>query len=121
MLLTARILAGLIAALHLYFFYLESFAWRRVANKVFGVPKEHVEITAVLASNQGLYNALIAGGLVLGAVWYQPGLAYAFRVYFLGAVIMAGIWGGITASPRILWIQAAPAAVALLITLLSAP
>lgn len=113
MLLVVRALTAFVAVQHLGFFWLESFAWRTRAGKIFGMPPEHVEITASMASNQGLYNALLAGGLIVGAAYGDTPVGNSFRLYFLAAVVIAGLWGGATVSGRILVIQAAPAAVAL--------
>jgi putative membrane protein len=115
----ARGLSALIACLHLYFFWMESYAWKRVAPRAFGLSKEFAEQSATLASNQGLYNGILAGGLAIGAFWPGVELSFAFRAYFLLAVMVAGAWGGATVSPRIFYIQAIPAAFGVLATLLA--
>lgn len=116
MLLTARVLCGIVAVLHLGFFYLEAIAWRKYARSVFGTPTEHIELLAPVMSNQGFYNAIVAAGLLVGTLWYQPGLAWAFRMFFLTAVVLAGAWGAATVNTRIFWVQSAPALVALAVT-----
>ncbi len=113
----ALALTLLVALLHVYFLVLEMFLWTRPAGrKAFGLTREFAESTRVLAANQGLYNGFLAAGLAWGC-WL--GAAGAdIRVFFLGCVVIAGVFGGATASWRILPIQALPAAVALALTLL---
>ena len=119
MLLAARVAAALVAVLHLAFFWMESFAWRRYARPAFGVPEEHVETLAPAMSNQGFYNAILAAALLMGALWYQPGLAWSYRVFFLSAAALAGLWGAATVNPRIFLVQSVPSLVALALTLLA--
>lgn len=80
--------------------------------RTFATKPETAEATATLAANQGLYNGILAAGLGWSLVAPEP-TAFAFRVFFLAAVIVAGIFGGITVSRRILLVQALPAALAL--------
>nr|MDJ0907272.1 DUF1304 domain-containing protein [Woeseiaceae bacterium] len=82
-----------------------------------GLTPEFAEQTAVLAANQGLYNGFLAAGLIWGLMLKDDG--FGVRVFFLSCVIVAGIFGGITAKPSILFIQAVPAAIALAVTLLA--
>ncbi|MDG2525436.1 DUF1304 domain-containing protein [Stenotrophomonas sp. HITSZ_GD] len=110
--LIARSLAALVALLHLYFLVLEMFLWTRpLGLKVFRNTPEKAQATLVLAANQGLYNGFLAAGLAWGVV--------AARVdvlgFFLGCVVVAGLYGAWSVSRRILWIQAAPALVALVL------
>ena len=76
---------------------------------------EVAETSAVLAANQGLYNGFLAAGLVWGLVQGNPALAFQIKVFFLLCVIVAGIYGAATVSRRILYVQAAPAAIALIL------
>jgi putative membrane protein len=76
------------------------------------------EATAVLAANQGLYNGFLAAGLIVGLIAAEP-TAFYFRLFFLGCVIVAGVFGAATVSRRILFVQAAPAAVALIAVLIA--
>lgn len=85
--------------------------------RVFGNTPEKAAATKVLAINQGLYNGFLAAGLIWG-IWLGDA-GVAIRLFFLGCVILAGILGAITASRKILWVQAAPAALALALTLAS--
>jgi putative membrane protein len=106
----AYVLVGLVAALHLYFLVLEMFLWTKpLGRRTFGNTAEFAEATRVLAANQGLYN----GFLVAGLVWGLVGQRYDVCVFFLACVIVAGVYGAVTVSSRILVIQAVPAALAL--------
>jgi putative membrane protein len=104
----------IVAALHFYFLYLEMFAWQAPRTRAaFGMTVEQAAVTKVLAANQGLYNGFLAAGLV----WAAWDGASDLRLFFLGCVVVAGIYGSVTASRRILFIQAAPAALAVLAVL----
>jgi putative membrane protein len=117
MALASQVLTGLVAALHLYFLVLEMFLWATpVGQKAFGRTAAEQESTKVLAANQGLYNGFLAAGLVWSLVGGDL-TAMPIRTFFLGCVVIAGIYGGLTASRKILFIQAVPAALALAATL----
>ncbi len=119
MALVAAVLIGLTAILHIWFLVLEMFLWRTAFGmRTFGTTPKAAEETATLAANQGLYNGILAAGLGWSLVAPEP-TAFAFRLFFLGAVIVAGIYGGITVSRRILVVQALPAALALVAVLLA--
>src|ERR1700727_950466 len=112
----ANILVALVAALHIYFLSLEMFFWTRpLGLKTFRNTPEKAADSAVLAANQGLYNGFLAAGLIWGLL--QPNLAFAFQLktFFLLCVVVAGIYGAATVSKRILIVQAAPAALALVL------
>ena len=114
----ATALVALVAIEHLYFLVLEMFLWTRPQGlRTFGLTPELAEQTAVLAANQGLYNGFLAAGLIWSLVRKQDG--FPIRVFFLSCVIVAGIFGAVTAKPSILFVQAAPALVALLVSLLA--
>ena len=117
MALAADILVALVALLHLGFLVLEMFLWTKPAGlRIFRNTPEKAQATRVLAANQGLYNGFLAAGLVWGLVaGAQP-----VKVFFLGCVIVAGLYGAWSVSRRILWVQAAPAAAALALLLASA-
>lgn len=109
--LFADIVLLLIAALHLYILVLEMFLWRApIGRRAFGTTAEFAAAMRVLAANQGLYNGFLALGLVWG-YWRED---VALQLFFLGCVLAAGVFGGLTASRKILWVQALPAAIALL-------
>jgi putative membrane protein len=117
MALVSLVLTGVVAALHVYFLVLEMFLWATpVGQKAFGRTAEEQESTKVLAANQGLYNGFLAAGLVWSLVGSEV-LAIPIRMFFLGCVVVAGIYGGLTASRKILFVQAVPAAIALAVTL----
>lgn len=107
------VLIAITALLHLWFLVLEMFLWRTPTGmRIFNTTPKQAAQTATLAANQGLYNGILAAGLAWSIVAPEP-TAFAFRLFFLGAVIVAGIYGAATVSPRILLVQALPAALAL--------
>jgi putative membrane protein len=113
MVIASRVLVALVAVEHLYFLVLEMFLWTRPAGlKAFGQTREQAEASRVLAANQGLYNGFLAAGLIWSLL-AAPALAHPLRIFFLACVIVAGIYGGLTASRKILLVQALPAALAL--------
>ncbi len=119
MLILSQVLVGLVALFHVYFMILEMFLWQKpIGLKTFRNSPEKAEITSVLAANQGLYNGFLAGGLLL-SFFVSAELSLAFRYYFLSCVIIAGIYGAITANKRILFIQSAPALIALILVVLA--
>lgn len=111
--IVAGVLVALVAVLHVWFLILEMFLWRRpIGLRTFGMTAEQAATTAVLAVNQGLYNGFLAAGLVVGLVVTEPTALY-FRLFFLACVVVAGAFGAATVSRRILFVQALPAAIAL--------
>lgn len=107
-----------VGLLHVCFLVLEMFLWTRpFGRKVFGLSPELAQATAALAANQGLYNGFLAAGLFWGA--FGGNDAYAVRLFFLGCVIVAGVFGALTAKRSILWIQAMPAAVAAIVVIIA--
>ena len=114
----ATALVALVAIEHLYILVLEMFLWTRPAGlRAFGLTPEFAEQTAVLAANQGLYNGFLAAGLLWSLIRKDDG--FPLRVFFLGCVIIAGVFGAITAKPSILLVQAVPALIALVLTVLA--
>ncbi len=112
----APALTGLVALAHLYFLVLEMFLWKRpYGRRVFGTTPEQAEATAVMAANQGLYNGFLSAGL-LWTLCAAPELVLPLRTFFLGCVIVAGLYGGATANRKIFFVQALPAALALAAT-----
>jgi putative membrane protein len=109
----ASVLIGVVAALHLYFMYLEMVAWDQpLGRKTFGTSAEFASASKALAANQGLYNGFLVAGLAWGLYLGDGG--YAVKVFFLACVIVAGVFGAATVSRRILYVQALPAALALI-------
>jgi putative membrane protein len=120
MIAIANIVVALVAALHLYFLVLEMFLWTRpLGLKTFRNSPERAADSAVLAANQGLYNGFLAAGLIWGLLHPNPALAFQIKMFFLLCVIVAGLYGAATVSRRILLVQAAPAATALILLLLA--
>jgi putative membrane protein len=114
----AAIAVGLVALLHVYFLVLEMFLWDKPAGlKAFGQTLEAARASKVLAANQGLYNGFLAAGLFWGLGLGAAGTSV--KVFFLACVIVAGVFGAATASRKILFVQALPAAIALALVLLS--
>lgn len=117
MALITNIFVGLVAFLHVYFLVLEMFLWDKPFGlKTFGNTQEKADVTKVLAMNQGLYNGFLAAGLIWGLILGAAGTNII--IFFLSCVILAGLFGAATASRKILFIQAAPAIVALVLVLL---
>lgn len=109
---------GSVALLHVYFLVLEMFLWDKPTGlRVFRMTPEKAEATKVLAMNQGLYNGFLAAGLTWGSWMGDAGQPIV--LFFLSCVVFAGIFGAATVSPRILWIQALPAGVAIGLVLLN--
>jgi putative membrane protein len=109
----SSVLITLVALLHLYFLVLEMFLWDKPQGmKVFGSTPEFAKATKTLAANQGLYNGFLAAGLLWGLWLGAAGLSV--KLFFLACVIIAGLFGAATASRKILFAQALPAALALL-------
>jgi putative membrane protein len=108
----------LVAALHIYILALEMFFWKKpLGRRAFGLRPELAEATAALAANQGLYNGFLAVGLLWGLSLGAAG--FSIEVFFLLCVIVAGVFGALTASRKILWVQAFPGAAALGLVLLA--
>ena len=113
----ANIVIGLVALLHVYFLVLEMFLWDKPAGlRTFGQTKEKAASTKVLAANQGLYNGFLAAGLIWGITLGDNGADV--KIFFLSCVIIAGLYGGATASRKILVVQAVPAAIGLILVFL---
>jgi putative membrane protein len=114
----ANVLVALIALLHVYILVLEMFLWDKPAGlRAFGQTPEAAAASKVLAANQGLYNGFLAAGLFWGLSLGTGGSD--IKVFFLGCVLVAGLYGAATASRRILFVQAIPAALALAFVLMS--
>ncbi|MFA7400521.1 MAG: DUF1304 domain-containing protein [Sideroxydans sp.] len=118
MALIANVIVAFVALLHIYFLVLEMFLWDKpLGLKTFRMTPEKAQVTKVLAANQGLYNGFLAAGLVWGLSLGDAGTS--IKLFCLGCVIVAGLYGAITVGRKILFIQAVPAALGLLLVLLS--
>ena len=114
----ANVLVGLVAALHVYFMVLEMLLWDKpTGRRVFGLTKEFATASKGLAANQGLYNGFLVAGLVWGLS--QGAAGRPVKLYFLGCVIVAGVFGALTVNRKILFVQALPAAAAMAAVLLA--
>jgi len=114
--IAAQIAVGVVAAIHVYILVLEMFLWQTDrARAAFGTTREFAEASAPLAANQGLYNGFLAAGLAYGLIADSR----AFQIFFLCCVIVAGVYGTVTATRRILFVQVIPGAVALLLVVLT--
>jgi putative membrane protein len=112
----SQVMTALVALVHGYFLVLEMFLWvTPFGQKTFHRTEQEQEQTKVLAANQGLYNGFLAAGLV----WSVVCPSYQVRLFFLACVVIAGTYGAISVSPRILLVQAVPAAAALALTLIA--
>jgi len=118
MTILANIAVLLVALLHAAFLVLEMFLWSKpIGQRVFGLPPEVMAASAPLAANQGLYNGFLAAGLVWGLFLGPAG--FQIKVFFLTCVIVAGLFGAATAKRSILWLQALPGAIALILVFLT--
>ena len=112
----ANIMIGLVALLHAYFLVLEMFLWDKpFGRRVFKTTSEYAAASKTLAANQGLYNGFIAAGLIWGLAMGPTGVQV--KVFFLACVIVAGVFGAVTVSRGILFVQAIPGIIALALVL----
>jgi putative membrane protein len=116
----AMILVGLVAVEHIYILYLEMFAWTTPrGRRAFGTTAQFAEESKALAANQGLYNGFLAAGLFWGLLYPAAAVGIHIQIFFLVCVIIAAIYGGLTAKRSILWVQGAPALLALIAVLVA--
>jgi len=114
--IAAAVAVAIVAALHVYFLVLEMFLWRTPFGlRTFRMTREVADSSAVLAANQGLYNGFLAAGLLWGLLAYGVTAGRPILTFFLLCVTVAGIYGAATVSRRILFVQAVPAVVALVL------
>jgi len=107
-----------VAILHIAFMVLEMILWNKPAgHRIHRLKPDFANSTRTLAANQGLYNGFLAAGLIWSLLAAQ--FAYNLQVFFLGCVVIAGIFGGITGSRLIIWVQALPAMIALILVFLA--
>jgi putative membrane protein len=113
----ASVLCALIALEHGYFLVLEMFLWQTPWGlKTFRQNPESARATAVLAANQGLYNGFLSAGLLWSLLSPDPALAVPLRLFFLGCVSLAGLYGALSVHRRIFFVQALPAMIALVLS-----
>jgi len=116
--IAADIMVALVALIHIYILVLEMFLWDKPAGlKAFGQTRERAAATKVLAANQGLYNGFLAAGLIWGLLLRTGGSQV--KVFFLACVFVAGLYGAMTASRKILFVQSVPAAIGMALVLVA--
>lgn len=114
----AKVLIALVAIEHVYILWIEMFAWTTAGKKSFkSIPEDLFESTRVLAANQGLYNGFLAAGLFWSLFIKEGVWAQNISLFFLGCVITAAIYGGISASKSIFLKQGVPAICAVMAVL----
>jgi putative membrane protein len=114
--ITGTVLVLVVAAVHLYILWLEMFAWTTPRGRAaFGTSEQFAAESKVLAANQGLYNGFLAAGLI----WAAIADSLSAKIFFLVCVTVAGVYGAVTASRRILYVQALPALIALMVVLVA--
>src|SRR3990172_7392846 len=112
----ANLLVAVVALTHVGFLVLEMFFWNHpVGRKIFAMTPEVSASSATLAANQGLYNGFLAAGLIWGLLAGRADV----QVFFLACVIVAGVYGGLTAKMSIIYLQALPGVLALILVLLA--
>ena len=113
----AAVLVAIVAAIHVYIVILEVVLWRTPRGlQAFGTTQAFADESATLAANQGLYNGFLVAGLAWGLLASDP-VGFQVKLFFLGCVIVAGVFGAATVNRRILFVQAVPALIALIAVL----
>lgn len=113
--LLSQLIIGFIAVLHIYILWLEMFAWTTRGRKVFKtIPADQFKKTKVMAANQGLYNGFLAAGLIWSLCITDVTWSKNIAIFFLACVLVAGVYGALTASKRIFFVQGIPAILGLL-------
>ncbi len=116
----SQILIAFVAIEHLYIMYFEMFAWETIGKKTFSFLREDLfKPTKALAANQGLYNGFLAAGLIWTFFITDSSWSTNVAIFFLSCVIVAGIYGALTATKKIFFTQAIPAILALIFVLLA--
>jgi putative membrane protein len=116
--LSSNLVIGLIAIFHLYILWFEMFAWETTGRKIFRqMPAELFPKTKALAANQGLYNGFLVAGLIWSLVISDPIWADRVALFFLTCVLIAGVFGAVTASKKIFYVQGVPAMIGIVLVL----
>ncbi|PCJ64574.1 MAG: hypothetical protein COA58_12610 [Bacteroidetes bacterium] len=115
------ILIAIVAIEHIYIMYMEMFAWETLGRKTFkgALPDELFTPTKSLAANQGLYNGFLAAGLIWSLFIDNAEWSSNVAIFFLACVAVAGLYGAATASKKILFVQALPAIITLILVILT--
>lgn len=112
----STLVTGFVALSHIWFLVLEMFLWEQpIGLKTFGTTAEFAKASATLAANQGLYNGFLAAGLI----WALYAKRTDLKIFFLSCVLVAGVFGGLTASLSIIYVQGLPALIGLILVSLS--
>jgi putative membrane protein len=115
MLLFAQIAIAIVLLIHVYIVLLETVFFDTRGRRVFGLSEEKAAVVKPAMSNQGCYNGFLVAALAVGLLHADPAVRTAFITYGLLCVAVAGVWGGLTVSKRIIFVQTVPAVVALLL------
>jgi len=117
----AKIIIGFVALEHLYILWFEMFAWETKGKQIFksALPEELFKPTKGLAANQGLYNGFLSAGLIWSLLIDDMDWSRNIALFFLGCVAVAGLYGGVSASRKIFFVQALPAIIGIILLLLS--
>ena len=114
-----NLLVLFVAIEHMGFLYLEMFLWTKASGrKIFGHTKEDAQKTKILAANQGLYNGFLSAGLLWGLLHPSVEVGSQIVLFFLICIVIAGVYGGVTAKRTILYMQALPAFITLILIVL---
>lgn len=118
--LIKNIAIGLVIAIHLYIVYLEMFSWEKMGKKAFKgtLDSSLFKPTKTLAANQGLYNFFLAAGLIWTFFIHNLVWKDNIALFFLSCVAIAGIFGALTASKKIFFIQTLPALIPIILIVL---
>ena len=115
MTILAQIVVGFVSFIHIYILWLEMFVWTTKARKVFKtIPSDMFEKTKVMAANQGLYNGFLAAGLIWSLYISDEIWSKNIALFFLGCILIAGIYGALSVSKRIFYVQSVPAILGIL-------
>ncbi|MBK0381668.1 DUF1304 domain-containing protein [Pedobacter sp. SD-b] len=116
----SKIFIALIALEHFYILYFEMFKWETIGKRTFNtLPENLFKPTKSIAANQGLYNGFLSAGLIWSLVIQDKVWAYNIALFFLICVLIAGLYGGLTISKKIYFVQALPSAIAIILIFFS--
>jgi len=114
MTLIAKLLIAFVALEHLYILWLEMFAWTTVGRRTFkSMSADMFEKTKSMAANQGLYNGFLAAGLIWSLIIQDEAWSKNVAIFFLGCVLIAGIYGAVSVQKSIFYVQGIPAILSL--------
>ncbi|WP_026956009.1 DUF1304 domain-containing protein [Algoriphagus vanfongensis] len=118
--LVIKVIVALVALQHIFFLWFEMFAWETMGARLFrGNSPEYYKKTKAMAANQGLYNGFLAAGLIWSLLYPDSGVASQLSLFFLGCVLVAGLYGAYSVSRKILFIQGVPALIGILLILVA--